>query len=352
MIPIKTKNKLFETAYEDNVVLTHIIHELSWKHIHELLRTNPLLRGKCKCFDKNKIKKENEQDIKRNILTAYAKDEKLKQSLYLYWQLQTESEAELIRKYPKTNELCKYINSKDPKLGIITQLWYTRKEDNKVLADALFETYLRVKQDGGNRDMEKINSELLNRSLLEVLEEVATTKQKMVILEKSLQEKDAQITELKKQIECLAYTKELKGKVTKISTNVDKLTSIVEKQQLEQATKFTEMVQQLQQLEKTFVRENRDGNKKQQEVFKNAIDQMNSQVAKQVAKGISGELKSIFEEIHSLKEQDKRATENKKKESVQVPDLPVHIVVEEQEQRKQVSSIEEELLNELKMFGI
>ncbi len=350
MIDTASNNKLFATTYEDDMVLAHIIPQLKWKQVHALLKSSPLLRGKCKCFDMSQIKEENEKEIKQKILSCYEKDQKLKRAVNLCWYMQTESEAKLLRKYPKVSDLREHIDHEKPKLGIITQLWRTQKEENKALADELFETYLKVKENEGDEEMEGINGELLNRSLLEVIEEVTATKQKIATLEKSLQEKDAQIAELKKQTECLTYTKELKRQVTKMNTNIDKLTKLVEEQQTAQETKLTTIEEKLEQLEKAFVRENRDSSKKQQEVFKNAIDQMNNQVAKQVTKGISSELKSIFEELKSLKEQKTVVAEEDKEQPVQTKIEEVSL---EKQSNKEVSSIEQELLNELgEMLGI
>lgn len=351
------QNKLFNTAVEDDKVLYHIILNLKWQFIKILIKTNPLISARCKIYRPSALKKADEQEIRQKLIDHYKLDEHLKEALAAGWYVQTHEDIELVKVKLTANMIKKHIDVTKPSLGIITALWKTDNEDNKHLADELFEVYLENKKGVDQmKEMDNavLNNELLGKSLLEVLEEVAITKERMSKLEKSLQEKDAQIAELKKEKECLSYTKGLKQTVTKLSENLEKLVKSVEKQQTEQETRFTKLEAQMADLEKSFTREARDNTKKQQENFKNAIDQMNNQVAKQVSKGISEELGKIFEELKKLGEMKANSSVQDvivKEEKVTKEAMHMGSIMEME--RKRESSVDTMLLDELEgLIGV
>lgn len=356
------KNKLFSTTIEDDKVLYHIILNLQWRFIKELIKGNTLLRGRCKIYKPNLLKKEDEQDVRKKILDNFATDEQFKEALLATWFIQTKEDVKLVKVKLTANMIKESIDVKKPSLGIITALWQTGREDNRELADQLFATYLEGKEgEGKMKNMDNtssnntlsnntlLNNTLLGKSLLEVLEEVAVTQERMSKLEKSLEEKDAQIAELKKEKECLSYTKGLKQTVGKMNENLEKLVVMVTKQQEEQEARFGKIEKQLEELEKNFVREARDNTKKQQENFKNAMDQMNNQVAKQVSKGISTELGKIFEEIKKIGEMKVSSSVGNVvvKEEKNMGDMLSMERVMEMERKRGGNDVDEMLLSEL-----
>lgn len=321
-------------------VICYQIQELESKYIKSIVRSNKALRVKLKLFNVDKLTDEDIEEARNQLLTHFIKSKILQESIIVMWQVQAEECFKLIRKYPEREALAEQVDFKHPELTLITTLWDSPKEDHKALGDELYEIYKQNK----NKEEEGLTMNQMKHemNLTQCIEYMTTTQEKMKHLERLLQEKEAQIQELKKVVDPIPYLKECKKQIVATNNNVEACMKLINKQESYFDKKIETIEKALASLEQEIKQKEGGASTKDLLMLSNNLTKSFKQMQDDMKKEVKNELTNILNSTLAS------ALTNCEKDTTCKEDKVISVEYDDVSNKKEEKEVEDEIADILK----